>query len=186
MRAGGGKEKGSSWEREVGKALSLWLTAGERPDIFSRNVLSGGSFTQAQSRGNRSSRMPGDLMAAHPLAFRFMEHYAVECKHLATLGLEAFLFDDKSACELSKIIMYANGQAQQAGLEYMIVAKQNRRDPFVITTGEIGARILAAARVGRVRLQPPHHWLHRRRVFMMKFEYMTGTIDPDLLLSATK
>lgn len=183
MRAGGGKDKGSSWEREVGKLLSLWLTRGARPDIFSRNVLSGGSFTNASHKGELSSRMPGDLMAAHPLAFAFMSRYAIECKHLASLGLEQFLFDDKGGSELSKIISFADGQATACALDYMIVAKQNRREPFVITSGSIGRRILEAGQTGgRARIAPPHHYLHRSRIFMMKFGTMCSVIDPDRLL----
>lgn len=183
MRAGGGKDKGSSWEREVGKLLSLWLTHGARPDIFSRNVLSGGAFTNASSKGELSSRMPGDLMAAHPLAFTFMSKYAIECKHLASLGLEQFLFDDKNSSELSKIISFADGQARAVQLDYMIVAKQNRREPFVITAGSVGRHILEAGRVSsRIRIAPPHHYLHRGRIFMMKFGTMCTVIDPDRLL----
>lgn len=183
MRAGGGKDKGSSWEREVGKLLSLWLTRGARPDIFSRNVLSGGSFTNASRKGELSSRMPGDLMAAHPLAFAFMSRYAIECKHLASLGLEQFLFDDKGTSELSKIISFADGQARACALDYMIVAKQNRREPFVITSGPVGKRALDAVREStRVRVLPPHHYLHRGRIFMMKFGAMCAVIDPDKLL----
>lgn len=183
MRPGGGKDKGSAWERECGKALSLWLTAGARPDIFSRNVLSGGAFTAAASRGNQSSRMPGDLMAAHPLAFKFLQRFSVECKHLASLGLENFLFDYKSSSMLSQIIMYADGQAQQIGLDYMIIAKQNRRDPFVIVSGDSGAGILSAARAsGRLRIPPPYHRLHRGRIFIMTLAHLVGQIDPDRLL----
>lgn len=183
MRPGGGKDKGSEWERQVGKRLSLWLTHGVRPDIFSRNVLSGGSFTNASRKGELSSRMPGDLMAAHPLAFAFMSRYAIECKHLASLGLEQFLFDDKNACELSKIISFADGQARVCALDYMIVAKQNRREPFVITAGGVGRRILESGAISsRAKIAPPHHFLHRGRIFMMKFDTMCGVIDPDRLL----
>ena len=52
MRAGSSKAKGSQWEREVGKTFSLWLTNNERPDLFSRNVLSGGAFTIAHNKGD--------------------------------------------------------------------------------------------------------------------------------------
>ena len=184
MRKGGGKDKGSAWERESGKALSLWLTRGEKPDIFARNVLSGGAFTVAQGRGVSSSRMAGDLMAAHPLAFRFLSRYIVECKHLASLGLEQFLFDTSRTSPLSKIVMYARGQANQAGLDYLLIAKQNRRDALVIADGATGTRLIASAIPShRAQLPPHHHLLHARSIFVMSLDQMCSRIDPDLFLS---
>ena len=37
MRSGGGKQKGSAFEREICKKLSLWFTENERDDIFFRS-----------------------------------------------------------------------------------------------------------------------------------------------------
>ena len=182
MRVGGGKAKGSAWERESGKALSLWLTKGAMPDIFSRNVLSGGAFTAAQGRGKESNRMAGDLMAAHPAAFRFLANYIVECKHLASLGLEAFLFDTERSSPLSRIIMYARGQARQTGLHYMLIAKQNRREAFVIVDGSIGEQLLSAIPPSPRRLPPPHHKLHGGSIFLLPLSSMCSRVDPDLFL----
>jgi hypothetical protein len=131
MRANHGKHsknKGSAFEREAGKQLSLWLTAGERPDTFSRNVLSGGSFTNAELRGEKSSRMPGDLMAAHPLAFAFLSQFSVECKHYEDIGLDAYLWDTRARTMLGEFIYHTKRQAVPVDLEYMLIAKQDYRD----------------------------------------------------------
>ena len=45
MRKGGGKEKGSSFERLVCKRMSMWLSKGERDDLFWRSAMSGGRAT---------------------------------------------------------------------------------------------------------------------------------------------
>src|SRR5215216_6431446 len=37
--------KGPQWEREVCRALSLWVTNGERVDVFWRSAMSGGRAT---------------------------------------------------------------------------------------------------------------------------------------------
>lgn len=183
MRPGGGHAKGAEWERQVGKQLSMWLTAGERPDIFSRNVLSGGAFTIAASKGLQSSRLSGDLMAAHPEAFKFLSKFMVECKHLQTLGIEGFLFDMTNSSPLGQIIMYAAGQAAQAKVDYMIIAKQNRRLPIIITDGSVGKLILLSIeKSARTRLAPPHHVLHRGRIFLMELQYLVTMIKPDMLL----
>lgn len=184
MRKGGGKDKGAEWERQVGKALSLWLTNQERKDIFSRNVLSGGSFTIAQSAGKQSSRMPGDLMAAHPLAFKFLSAFMVECKHLASLGLENYLFDVGGASPLAQIVSFAAGQAQQAKLRYIIIAKQNFREPLVFTSAHVGLQVLSAFHMSstRVRVTPMHHMLHRQHVYVMRFIDLVRSINPEHLL----
>ena len=184
MKAGGGKSKGSAWEREVGKLLSLWLTNAERPDIFSRNVLSGGSFTLAEAAGKQSSRMAGDLMAAHPLAFRFLSRFSVECKHLANIGLDAFIFDPRMMSPLGHIIRQARRQARYTDAEYMIVAKQNRQDALVMVDGQIGKQMLEALKTtgNRAALKPMHHFFHGDQIFAMRFRDMLVRVNPDLLL----
>jgi hypothetical protein len=184
MRVGGGKDKGSAWERQVGKLLSLWLTNAERGDIFSRNVLSGGAFTLAEAAGKISSRAPGDLMAAHPLAFNFLSRFSVECKHLANIGLEAYLLDPRAQTSLGQIISLASRQAKHIKLEYMIVAKQNNREAIVMIDGDVGEKMMRCLRAkrGRISLSPMHHYLHRGSICMLRFCDMLSFIDPEKLL----
>lgn len=184
MKPGNSKNKGSTWEREVGKLLSLWLTHNERGDIFARNVLSGGTFTLAMAKGHTSSHNPGDLIAAHPLAFRFLECFAVECKHLADIGLDAYLLDPRGQCNLGRIISLAKGQAKHINREYMVVAKQNHRDALMLVSGDSGNRILQSLKMrgDRPMLAPMYHRLHRGSVVAMRFIDMLRTVDPDKLL----
>jgi hypothetical protein len=184
MLPGRGKGKGSGWERDVGKQLSLWLTNSARPDIFSRNVLSGGAFTVAAKAGKLSSRMPGDLMAAHPLAFQFLSQYLIECKHLASLGLENYLFDTSGKAQMTGIVALATKQAIQAELEYMIIAKQNHREPLVLVAGYIGQRMLLAhgRSSSRTIITPNHHYLHKQRIFLMRFRDMLSFVKPTSFL----
>jgi len=184
VRPGGGKDKGSSWERESGRILSLWLTAGARGDIFSRNVLSGGAFTVAQSLGKQTSRMPGDLMAAHPLAFTFLSQFMIECKHLQSLEIEQYFFDQAGKSFLNQIIVYAEQQAAQGGLEYMVVAKQDRKPPLVFVAGHIGARMLEASRGtgSRTYIYPPYHFMHKKRTMVLRLSDMVERVNPSSLL----
>lgn len=184
MRIGGQKDKGSTWEREAGRLLSLWLTDNARPDIFTRNVLSGGAFTVAQTAGKLTSRMPGDLMAAHPLAFQFLSQFMVECKHLRSLELEQFFFDQKAASMLHHILIFAEQQAQQGGLEYMVLAKQNRKPALVFVSGHIGMRMLEASTGsgGRRLVVPNHHFFHRKRVMSLRLDEMMERVRPSAFL----
>jgi hypothetical protein len=125
MRSGGSKAKGSAWEREVGRRLSLWLTDGVQDDLFSRTVLSGGQFTRS------GKGISGDLMAnGHPLAFRFLEKFSIECKHWASAGLEEFILKASEKCPISKAIEQAT--AGSPNKEFMLIIKENRKPAFVI------------------------------------------------------
>lgn len=186
MRVGGGGAKGAEWERQVGKQLSLWLTHDKHPDIFTRNVLSGGSFTMAERLQRATMRAPGDLMAASPLAFDFLRMFSVECKHLADIGLEAHFWDPQGATMLGEIIKLARRQARSIGCEYMVIAKQNRREPLIFVDGKMGPRFLAARRpTRRVAVFPMYHLLHRNTIFVMRFTDMLITVDPERLLETS-
>ena len=188
MRVGGGKAKGSQWERDCGKAISLWLTHGERPDIMSRNVLSGGSFTNAENAGKVSSRMPGDMMAAHPLAFRFLSRFSVECKFLKDIGLLQYLLDPRMQNPLALIVALARRQAKSINAEFMVIAKQNRYDPIVLVDGMVGEQMMICLKRRGTRgvLQPMHHFFHKGNICMIRFEDMLRIVDPDLLLAERK
>jgi hypothetical protein len=43
--------KGSSFEREIAKLLSLWWSEGMRDDVFYRSHASGGRFTMRRKSG---------------------------------------------------------------------------------------------------------------------------------------
>ena len=188
MRAGGGHAKGAAWERDCGKQISLWLTHGERSDIMSRNVLSGGSFTNAEKAGKISSRMPGDIMAANPHAFRFLSRFSIECKHLKDIGMFQYMLDHRQQNPLAQIIALARRQAKAIDCEFMVIAKQNRHDPIVLVDGAIGEHMMACMvrRGNRTMLHPMHHYLHKGSVCMLRFADMLSMIDPDLLLAERK
>jgi hypothetical protein len=180
MRKGGGKAKGSQFERDSGRLLSLWLTDCARGDIFSRNVLSGGAFTAATKAGKASSRMPGDLMAAHPLAFRFLSKFSVECKHHANIKLMQYLLDPKGTSELARIISLARHQAEHIKLEFMVISKQNRVEPIVFVSEPVGSRMLDSLRKDTV--VPMYHRFHNGRVFCLRLCDMISMVDPHLFL----
>lgn len=183
MRAGGGAEKGHKWERDVGKQLSLWLTKGQYPDLMSRNVLSGGSFTIAENARRSTARKPGDLIAANPLAFAFLTRFSIECKHLRDIGLEPWLFHPQGQSELGRIIDKAQSQARVIGAEYMVIAKQNHRDAMVFMRGAVGKIMLECpVKRSRATLRPMYHMFHGDAACGMLLVPMLRWVDPDQLL----
>ena len=67
MRRGGGSNKGSSFEREICKTLSLWWTDGSRDDVFWRTAGSGGRATNRARTGKSTAGAEGDLTATDPI-----------------------------------------------------------------------------------------------------------------------
>jgi hypothetical protein len=176
------KRKGSAWERNVGKMLSLWLTKGERPDLFSRNVLSGGSFTRAAAAGKHGG-MPGDIIAAHPLALAFVQTFAVECKHQRDVNLERYVLSaGKTDSFLGRTVDLIRSQTDGNDLNWLVIAKQNNRPAFVLMGAMIG---MDAARSVDEDTYLTIHTLFNGSVTMMPFTDLLKT-KPDEFLTFVK
>jgi len=80
MRPGGGKAKGSSFEREIARVLSRWWTGLERDDVFARTMSSGAWGTQRAMRGRSTFGQYGDLQAIDPIGQPFLDVCCIEIK----------------------------------------------------------------------------------------------------------
>lgn len=129
MRSGGGKAKGSSFERDVCKQLSLWVTGGKSKDVFWRSAMSGGRATVAARRGVKV-RQAGDICAVAPEGHALTERYFIECKHVKDLGLDDFLL--KGTGTLAKFWEKACRQAAAHKLAPMLIARQNLMPTIVL------------------------------------------------------
>jgi hypothetical protein len=107
--------KGASFERMVGKTLSLWLSGGERRDLFRRSVMSGGSKFVAQS---------GDIAAADAAGHVLTDQFVIECKHYAEPVLGALL-RDSPRCKLRQWWAKVNEEANSRDIEPMLIVKQH-------------------------------------------------------------
>ena len=54
-------KKGSGFERQIAKELSIWWSEGKREDIFYRSNASGARFTQRKKAGKDTANQAGDL-----------------------------------------------------------------------------------------------------------------------------
>jgi hypothetical protein len=142
MRPGGGKGKGSAFERKVCVDLSLMISGGKQSDIFWRSAMSGGRATsrirRAKNRYRRSVdnvRQGGDICAVAPEGNAFSEHWFVECKFVRRLNLDGFLM--LNIGPLAQFWKIAKEQAARHNREPMVIAKQNN-GPIIVVTN-IGA-----------------------------------------------
>ena len=75
-----GHGKGSAFEREISKRLSLWWTDDEQEDVFWRSDQSGGRATQRAKQGKSTSNSYGDLACISPIGQPFIDQFCVELK----------------------------------------------------------------------------------------------------------
>jgi hypothetical protein len=92
MKSGGGKQKGSSFEREICKKLSLWVSYGKSDDLFWRSAMSGGRATVRTRKGQKTSSGHGDITAVTPEGNILTDTFIVECKYYKDLEWSAFIY----------------------------------------------------------------------------------------------
>jgi len=131
MRRGGGSSKGSSFEREVCKQLSLWWTKGEREDIFWRTAGSGARATTRAKSGKTTARSYGDVIAIDPIGDPLIKEVTIEIKRgyngNKSSGIDPLYNLDGKGDDLllgfwSKLL----GMAQEIGTEPWLIFQRDR------------------------------------------------------------
>lgn len=123
MQAGKGKLKGSRFERDVCRALSLWLSQGEREDVFWRSAMSGGRATIAMNKEMKLSAAAGDISTITALGERLLRHIYIECKSYN--DLQMFSGVTKQTGFLWKFWNDTQKQAARYDKSPMLIAHQN-------------------------------------------------------------
>jgi len=127
MKRGGGKQKGSAFERVVCKQLSLWVSHQQREDCFWRTAMSGG---RATLHGATKVRQAGDITAVAPEGNELVHRYVIECKFYRDLQLVAFLLFNKG--KLAGFWKVVCAEANRHGKRPMLIAQQNRLPTLVL------------------------------------------------------
>lgn len=140
MRAGGGKGKGSSYEREICRRLSLWVTAGAATDVFWRSAMSGGRATVAHKKG-QVVRQAGDITAVSPEGHSLCSRYYIECKHYKDLDIQSFFLTGKGL--LAKFWKTTVREAKKHGRYPVLIVRQNRVPDLVLARPVTLSHVLA-------------------------------------------
>lgn len=130
MRPGGGKAKGSAFERQVCVALSKWVSHGKESDLFWRSAMSGGRATVARRKGV-NIRQAGDICSVAPEGHAFTDQWFIECKFYKDLGIAQFLLNAKGP--LAAFWETAIEQARLCDRNPLLIVKQNGSPVYVIT-----------------------------------------------------
>src|SRR5262245_60384849 len=74
------RKKGSAFEREVCRLISLWWSDGRYDDLVWRTAGSGARATVRSKKGRRTTGHCGDIGSTHPLIDPFFRVVTVEVK----------------------------------------------------------------------------------------------------------
>ena len=124
--------KGSQFEREFCKDLSLWWTHDKTDEMFWRSSNSGGRATVRAKAGKSTSGQHGDVAAIHPDGIALIDLITFELKRGYSKSTIHDVFDkSESAAQQTweKWYEQASTSARLAGsLSWLIVHKRDRRD----------------------------------------------------------
>ena len=135
--------KGSAFEREICKKLSLWWTKYSdqpREDIFWRTA---GSGARAKVRGRKNKKTAGqhgDIAAIDPIGKPFIDLLTLELKRGYNKSTIADLLDKpaKAAKQVyEKWFEQAKESAEQAkSVSWALIVKHNQREPIIFMPHE--------------------------------------------------
>ena len=126
-RKGSGKAKGSAFEREISKRLSLWWTDDASSQVFWRNS---GFLSRA---GDRKEHQYGDVHAIDERGKWLVENVSIELKFYKDLRILDIV--DKPGKEHVMFLKHGaqcKRDAVASNREPMLIAKRNFAEPFVV------------------------------------------------------
>jgi hypothetical protein len=135
MKKGNSKKKGSSFEREISKKLSLWWTNNSRDDVFWLTSGSGARATVRSKTKKSTFGQYGDIQATDPIGQPFIDICNIELKrgyNTATLSNVLDKTTKSKRQQLESFIIQAKNDAKAAKARvWLLVHKRDRRDPLL-------------------------------------------------------
>jgi len=178
MKPGGGKQKGSAFEREICKKLSLWISDNERDSVFWRSAMSGGRATVGFKKGVVRNTQVGDISSIDPIGNKLTDKYVVECKFYKNIHLQSMLFGKPKENSIYEFWITLNNQAKKAGKYPLLIIKQNGMPTLIgITHGNL-QKVLKED----YDIIPIAIFSYMLPVcYLYEFEYILNLVDPAIL-----
>ena len=135
LRGGGSSGKGSDFERETCKTLSLWWTDGLRDDVFWRCSGSGARATVRSRVGVNTAGQYGDVAATDPIGALLIKAFTIELKR----GYSEYTFQDlvdraskSGEQEWERFFAQAVENSERAGsYSWLLITRRDRRQALV-------------------------------------------------------
>ena len=126
--------KGSPFERDIARKLSLWLSSGVADDWFWRTAGSGGRATNRAKQGKATANGGGDICAQTKEAQELLNLVTFELKRGYNTATVSDLLDIEGGGVMGKFIAQAKKSASLSGTPFWaVIHKRDRREALVIT-----------------------------------------------------
>ena len=138
------KKKGNKYERIISKKLSLWLSNGERDDLFWRTQSSGGRFTQRMKVGKKTVNQDGDISSTTSESEAFSNMFMIECKNYEDINIWSLITGKQLK---NSILDWWNTYKKNADVlnkKLLLVMRQDFK-PDIILTNNFFVNILPIA-----------------------------------------
>lgn len=130
--------KGSQFERDICKRLSLWWSSGNafaspRDDLFWRTAMSGGRATVRGRQGRETHGQYGDISATHPQGEELLKLVTIELKrgYSKDTFLDIIEKDNKGSVWWH-FLKQARRGSQQAGTPFWwLIVKRDYCEPML-------------------------------------------------------
>lgn len=134
-------KKGSNFERQICRQLSLWWSGGIRDDVFWRTSQSGGRATQRAKFGKDTYGSYGDVAAVDPVGTPLLKVFTIELKRGRSHGSPWELLDAKPTSKerpFERAINQAVLSAIRAGSKYwMLICRRDHKVAMVYTDADV-------------------------------------------------
>jgi hypothetical protein len=128
--------KGSSYEREICKRLSLWWTDGKREDVFWRSAASGGRAKVRGRQGKQTHGQHGDICATDPIGQPLIDLFTIEIKRGYSKHTFYDLIDKPKNAALQQVekwlLQTLESWKHSGSRTWMLIHKRDQREPMVM------------------------------------------------------
>lgn len=126
--------KGSPFERDIARKLSLWWSQNQSDDWFWRTAGSGGRATNRAKQGKATANGGGDICAQTKEAQELLNLVTFELKRGYNTATVSDLLDIEGGGVMGKFIEQARRSASLSGTPFWaVIHKRDRREALVIT-----------------------------------------------------
>jgi len=136
-RKGRGMKKGSAFEREICKQLSLWWTGSERDDVFWRTSGSGARAKTRAKTGGQTFGQYGDVQATDPIGQPLLDLFSIEIKRGYSKATLSDFVDSKQKAkpQLQKFLEQTIKDSQLKGgmCSWMLLVKRDYKNTLLFT-----------------------------------------------------
>lgn len=141
--------KGSTFEREICKALSLWWTAGASDAVFWRTSNSGGRATVRGKGKRKTVNQHGDITFTDPVGLPLLQALTFELKRGYSCTLHDLIDADKlpRTSYAAWIIQAKRSQVAAESLSWCIVHRRDRRETTITMPEDMFSQLLRASEV---------------------------------------